>query len=183
MTTLEENSGPVTDPTTDFNIFDPEFVRDPYPTMSEIRESKCPIAHTNRWGGSWLPTRYEDVVAIAQEHEIFTSREIIVTPRPVGQIEGPYAGVAAPPITSVPMGMPVGQGPTPAWVLCAKAPFMPSPSTPGTLALPPAWSPTAMRGSSTATVMPSKACTPVATTCIPSWVACTRPPASPLGPA
>jgi cytochrome P450 len=49
-----------------------------------------------------LPTRYEDVVAIAQEHEIFTSREIIVTPRPVGQIEGPYAGVAAPPITSDP---------------------------------------------------------------------------------
>ena len=28
MTTLEENAGPVNDPTTDFNIFDPEFVRD-----------------------------------------------------------------------------------------------------------------------------------------------------------
>ena len=65
MTTLEENSGPVNDPTTDFNIFDPEFVRDPYPTMSEIRESACPVAHSDRWGGSWLPTRYDDVVAIA----------------------------------------------------------------------------------------------------------------------
>ncbi len=102
MTTLEENSGPVNDPTTDFNIFDPEFVRDPYPTMSEIRESACPVAHSDRWGGSWLPTRYDDVVAIAQEHEIFTSREIIVTPRPPGQVEGPYAGVAAPPISSDP---------------------------------------------------------------------------------
>ena len=102
MTTLEENSGPVNDPTTDFNIFDPEFVRDPYPTMSEIRESACPVAHSDRWGGSWLPTRYDDVVAIAQEHEVFTSREIIVTPRPPGQVEGPYAGVAAPPITSDP---------------------------------------------------------------------------------
>jgi cytochrome P450 len=49
-----------------------------------------------------LPTRYDDVVAIAQEHEIFTSREIIVTPRPPGQVEGPYAGVAAPPISSDP---------------------------------------------------------------------------------
>ena len=28
MTTLEENAGPVNDPTTDYNIFDPEFVRD-----------------------------------------------------------------------------------------------------------------------------------------------------------
>jgi cytochrome P450 len=102
MTTLEENSGPVNNPTTDFNIFDPEFVRDPYPTMSEIRESACPVAHSDRWGGSWLPTRYDDVVAIAQEHEIFTSREIIVTPRPPGQVEGPYAGVAAPPISSDP---------------------------------------------------------------------------------
>jgi cytochrome P450 len=102
MTTLEENSGPVNDPTTDFSIFDPEFVRDPYPTMSEIRESACPVAHSDRWGGSWLPTRYDDVVAIAQEHEIFTSREIIVTPRPPGQVEGPYAGVAAPPISSDP---------------------------------------------------------------------------------
>jgi len=102
MATLEENSGPVNDPTTDFNIFDPEFVRDPYPTMSTIRESACPVAHSDRWGGSWLPTRYDDVVAIAQEHELFTSREIIVTPRPPGQVEGPYAGVAAPPITSDP---------------------------------------------------------------------------------
>ena len=102
MTTLEENSGPVNDPTTDFNIFDPEFVRDPYPTMSKIRESACPVAHSDRWGGSWLPTRYDDLVAIAQEHELFTSREIIVTPRPPGQVEGPYAGVAAPPITSDP---------------------------------------------------------------------------------
>ena len=25
MTTLEENAGPVNDPTTDYNIFDPEF--------------------------------------------------------------------------------------------------------------------------------------------------------------
>lgn len=102
MTTLEENAGPVADPTTDFNIFDPDFVRDPYPTMSEIRESQCPIAHSERWGGSWLPTRYEDVVAIAQEHELFTSREIIVTPRPLTQAEGPYSAIAAPPITSDP---------------------------------------------------------------------------------
>ena len=102
MTTLEENAGPVNDPTTDFNIFDPEFVRDPYPTMSEIRESACPIAHSDRWGGSWFPTRYQDVIAIAQEYEIFTSRDIVVVPRSGLGVEGPYAGVAAPPISSDP---------------------------------------------------------------------------------
>ncbi|MEO7370104.1 MAG: cytochrome P450 [Ilumatobacteraceae bacterium] len=91
-----------TDWVADYDIFDPGFVRDPYPAMTDIRESSCPIAHTDRWGGSWMPTRYDDVVAIAQEHDIFTSRNIIVVPPPVGAGEGSYAGVAAPPITSDP---------------------------------------------------------------------------------
>lgn len=86
----------------DYDIFEPGFVTDPYPTMSTIRESACPIAHTERWGGSWMPTRYDDVVAIAQEHELFTSRQIIVVPPPPGVAEGPYGGVKAPPISSDP---------------------------------------------------------------------------------
>jgi cytochrome P450 len=90
------------DPLVDYDIFDAAFVIDPYPTMHEIRESGCPIAHTERRGGSWMPTRYADVVAIAQEHLTFTSQEIIVVPPPPGQVEGPYGGVKAPPITSDP---------------------------------------------------------------------------------
>ena len=90
------------DPHTDYDIFDPAYILDPFPVMDEIRESACPIARTERWGGSWLPTRYEDIVAMAQEHNTFTSRSIIVTPPPPVQFEGPYAGVAAPPITSDP---------------------------------------------------------------------------------
>ncbi|HEX3090595.1 MAG TPA: cytochrome P450 [Ilumatobacteraceae bacterium] len=93
---------PPIDWTADYDIFDPDFVRDPYPTMHEIRESGCPIAHTQRWGASWMPTRYDDIVAVAQEHDVFTSRNIIVVPPPTGQLEGPYSGVAAPPITSDP---------------------------------------------------------------------------------
>ena len=95
-------NGSPTDWVSDYDIFDPDFVRNPYPLMSEIRESACPVAHTDRWGGSWMPTRYDDIVAAAQEYDIFTSRNIIVVPPPTGQIEGPYAGVAAPPITSDP---------------------------------------------------------------------------------
>jgi hypothetical protein len=88
--------------TDDYDIFDPDFVRDPYPTMSAIRESGCPIAHSDLRGGSWMPTRYDDVVAIAQEHELFTSREIIVVPPVAAALEGPYGNVKAPPITSDP---------------------------------------------------------------------------------
>ncbi|MGD9703565.1 MAG: cytochrome P450 [Acidimicrobiia bacterium] len=93
---------PVDEWATDYDIFDSEFVRDPYPTLAALRESACPVAHTNRWGGSWLPTRYDDIVAIAQEHETFTSRQILVTAPPPQQYEGAYAGIAAPPISSDP---------------------------------------------------------------------------------
>ena len=91
------------DPTTDYDIFDPEYVRNPFPTIEQIRQSECPVAHTERWGGSWMPTRYADIVAVAQEHDVFTSRQILVTGPPDGQEpEGAYAGVAAPPISSDP---------------------------------------------------------------------------------
>ena len=53
---------PVTDWASDYDIFDPHYVADPYPIWAELRET-CPMAHTERWGGSWLPTRYEDVYA------------------------------------------------------------------------------------------------------------------------
>ncbi|MEZ5271425.1 MAG: cytochrome P450 [Ilumatobacteraceae bacterium] len=90
------------DPLTDYDIFDRDYVLNPFPVQDEIRESGCPIAHTERWGGSWLPTRYEDVVALAQEYATFTSRQILVTAPPPQQMEGAYAGVAAPPISSDP---------------------------------------------------------------------------------
>ena len=99
---MTDTRKPVSDLLTDYDIFDPEFVKNPYPGYSEIRESKCPIAHTDRYQGSWLPTRYDDVVAIAQEFETFTSRQILVMPPAEGRNEGAYAGVAAPPITSDP---------------------------------------------------------------------------------
>jgi cytochrome P450 len=55
----------------------------------------CPIAHTERDQGAYLPTRYEDVRAIANDTTHFSSRRVIVRevrPEPV----------PAPPITSDP---------------------------------------------------------------------------------
>ena len=75
-TTYETNGGPVVDPVsdwaTDYDIFDPQYVSDPAPIWDDLRE-RCPMAHTDRWGGSWLPTRYEDVYAIAHDIERFPS--------------------------------------------------------------------------------------------------------------
>jgi cytochrome P450 len=73
---MAESALPVTAPVldwgADYDIFDPQYVAEPYGIWDQLRET-CPIAHTDRWGGSWLPTRYEDVNAIAHDIEKFPS--------------------------------------------------------------------------------------------------------------
>jgi cytochrome P450 len=71
-------TGPVTDWATDFSHLEPEWAADPYRVQDELRQ-RCPIAHTDRFGGGWLPTRYEDVAAVAYDTEHFSSRAIIVS--------------------------------------------------------------------------------------------------------
>lgn len=89
---------PVTDWATDFDHTDPAWAADPYPIWAELRE-RCPIAHSDRYGGVWLPTRHEDVAAIAYDTEHFTSQSVIVSEgRPM--IPAPQG--IAPPISSDP---------------------------------------------------------------------------------
>ena len=98
-TTNEVIVGPVADWATDFSHVEPEWAADPYPIQDELRQ-RCPIAHTDRFGGGWLPTRYEDVAAIAYDTDRFSSRSIIMSnfrpPRELAPIGG------APPISSDP---------------------------------------------------------------------------------
>ena len=42
---------------TDFDVLSPEYVADPFAIWDTLRTT-CPIAHTDRRGGTWLPTRY-----------------------------------------------------------------------------------------------------------------------------
>jgi cytochrome P450 len=86
---------PVKNWATDFDHLDPSWVNDPYPIWDELRQ-KCPIAHTDRFKGVYLPTRYEDVCAIAYDPEHFSSRKVIVRESP------PPSNNGAPPITSDP---------------------------------------------------------------------------------
>src|SRR5215469_7501875 len=86
---------PVTDWTTDWDHLDPHWREDPYPIWDELRRT-CPIAHTERYQGAYLPTRYEDVRAIAHDTTHFSSRRVIV--REVR----PEPPIPSPPITSNP---------------------------------------------------------------------------------
>ena len=84
---------------TDFDHTSPAWVADPYPIWDTLR-STCPVAHSQRYGGVWLPTRHADVSAIANDTEHFTSRSVVVTNhRP--PMELAPQGIA-PPISSDP---------------------------------------------------------------------------------
>src|SRR6478672_11690835 len=92
-------TGPVSDWATDFSHLEPEWAADPYPIQDDLRR-RCPIAHTERFGGGWLPTKYEDVAAIAYDTDHFSSRAIIMSNfRPPTDL-APVGG--SPPISSDP---------------------------------------------------------------------------------
>jgi cytochrome P450 len=103
---------PVQDWTKDYDIFDPGYIKDPFPVWDDIR-GKCPVARSERWSGSWMPTRYEDLFNIARDIQHFSSREVLVAPFGAGpeadeepdpdvpeELRNYEAG--APPITSDP---------------------------------------------------------------------------------
>jgi len=87
---------PVTDWLTDWDHLDPQWVDDPFPIWENIRTSKCPIAHTDRFRGAYLPTRYADIREIAYDPEHFSSRQVVI------RDTQPVQGGGAPPITSDP---------------------------------------------------------------------------------
>ncbi len=90
--------GPVTDWANDFDHADPQYNPNAPAIWSSLR-GRCPVAHTERYGGAWLALTHAHVREIAYDTEHFTSEGIIVgtdrptVPRPAG---------AAPPITSDP---------------------------------------------------------------------------------
>jgi len=86
---------PVIDWATDWDHLDPRWVEDPYPIWDELRR-KCPIAHTERFKGVYLPTRYRDVRDIAYDPEHFSSRKVAI------RETHPPNDRGAPPITSDP---------------------------------------------------------------------------------
>ena len=91
--------GPVTDWATDLDHADPSYNRRAPEIWAELRESGCPVAHSDRYNGMWAPITAELVREVAYDTDHFTSRAVVVSTsiieavRPIG---------AAPPITSDP---------------------------------------------------------------------------------
>jgi hypothetical protein len=92
---------PVVDWATDFDHTDSEWVADPYPIWDKLRRT-CPVAHSNRYGGTWLPVRHEDIAAVAYDTDHFTSRSVVVSEVRPGPDDPPAPMGLAPPITSDP---------------------------------------------------------------------------------
>jgi len=80
---------------TDWDHLDSDWRNNPYPIWDQLRK-ECPIAHTERFGGAYLPTRYEDVKAISYDTDSFSSHRVVIRDY---HVETP---MPAPPITSDP---------------------------------------------------------------------------------
>ncbi len=74
----------------DWDPFAPDAVVDPPSSWAGLRES-CPVAWTNRMGGFWLVSRYEDVVALARGSDRFNNSggPQFGTPRPPLEVDRP----------------------------------------------------------------------------------------------
>jgi cytochrome P450 len=92
---------PVEDWATDFDHTDPAWVADPYPIWADLRQ-RCPVAHTGRYGGTWLPVTHELVSEVAYDTEHFTSRSVVVSEDRPGPDDLPAPIGLSPPITSDP---------------------------------------------------------------------------------
>ncbi len=92
---------PVDNWATDFDHVDPVWAADPYPIWEDLRQ-RCPVAHSDRYGGTWLPVTHELVSEVAYDTEHFTSRSIVVSERRPGPDDLPAPIGVSPPISSDP---------------------------------------------------------------------------------
>ncbi|GMU77237.1 MAG: cytochrome P450 [Acidimicrobiia bacterium] len=68
-----------------FDHWQPEAAVDPYPTLRLLRD-ECPVAHSDRHGGFWIFTRYDDVSAALRDHETYSSTIIALPKQKPGTI-------------------------------------------------------------------------------------------------
>lgn len=79
-----------------YDIFSAGYGNDPASYWNELAQSRCPIARTEKWGGSWMLVRYQDIYDVIQNPDVYSSRAVEVA----GEIPEPGRGLMMPPITS-----------------------------------------------------------------------------------
>ena len=87
---------------TDWDHADPAYNQNAPQIWDQLRGA-CPVAHTDRYGGAWLPVTHADVSAVARDTDHFSSEGAVLSnkpPRDQWISTAPIGG--APPITSDP---------------------------------------------------------------------------------
>ena len=79
-----------------YDLYSAEFRADPNAQYAAMRAG-CPVAHTDKWGGSYMVAAYDDIRDIARDTDRFTSRAVEVA----GPLEA-AGGLSMPPLTSDP---------------------------------------------------------------------------------
>ena len=75
-TSIMPEHPPVSDWVHDFDHTDPRWTENPFPIWDELR-NECPVVHTKRFLGCYLPTTYQAVKEIAYDTEHFSSRAVV----------------------------------------------------------------------------------------------------------
>ncbi|WP_329410440.1 cytochrome P450 [Nocardia vinacea] len=73
---------PITAPSTmniDFDHTDPAFIQNPYDTVRTLLR-ECPVARSTKFGGFWVLSRYQDLIAAARDTETFCSGQGVSLP-------------------------------------------------------------------------------------------------------
>ena len=66
-------------PPSSFDPLAPETERDPHAVHARLRQT-CPLARSDRWGGFWVLSRYDDIVAVTRDHTRFVNSVQNVVP-------------------------------------------------------------------------------------------------------
>ncbi len=78
-----------------FDHWDAELAADPHAVYSKLRQ-ECPVVHSDRYGGFWVLSRYDDIDAAARNHGVFSSTSISI-PLEIG-----LGGLPLPPLDQDP---------------------------------------------------------------------------------
>ncbi len=89
---------PVTDWATDFDHLSDEWGARGPEIVAELRE-RCPVAHTERFHGAYLVTRYDDIAEVARDTTTFSSRITLINDNHPDDVK-----LELPPITLDPPG-------------------------------------------------------------------------------
>lgn len=99
---MTEGNRPVEDWATDFDIYDPDYTRNPAPVWNDL-QNRCPMAHTERYGGLWMSTTFDDAHALVRMTEQLSNRQVTISMMPEGtDLLADYHSDMTPPISNDP---------------------------------------------------------------------------------